>query len=364
MSGLAGSSIDNITVRHDRPSTDLTGTDPVGKLMRQFNNKFAINAGNFVIPRDVRHNTSDIPTLLNRANGPSLDKLHNILQDGAVAAGGTTIKEIAEPKNFQRIVEKAQYEKGGDAACVMDICRGALIVHTPKQLDNLSQFFRPSNNRHVVSFEDNFARPIARSGLRRIKTVLDVDGDCFEAQVWHAGMQKVFDKTHDLYVDTRKVEAQMERLISAGGLTVDNDTARALARRADKSHDKDAKRLQLHDEQAAKYGLNCLVEHQEFMLIDGKAVAHITRDFQRSSIVITADPISGLYKIDNDYLDPIHNKEYTSIRREDFVRYSIEAVRPDLRVPLYSNATPTTGPLTGRSLLDSGSNDSPKILAL
>lgn len=298
--------------------------------------EFSVVSGNYVIPRESRQVFNTMPSLLDTGAAGRPD-LYNILQDAAYTCGIFDDIILDDLKDVGRFKSKAQNEKNGDFSRVLDVCRGMIYVDNLDQIDRLVDYFSPAKNDAVVAFQNNFSRPDAYNGMRRLKIIVELPNKHkAEIQVRHKGMKEAEEETAKMYKQERQTKEYLETMARNG----EAEKLKLAAGDTSCLNSASIDRIKLHAEQAKVCGLNAIEEMQLYFRVDGVPVVvslrdHVSKDFakatyapypEKAARVLVADPGTGFYVCDNSYLDNINQRKYTKIDREDFLRESIAMI--------------------------------------
>ncbi len=285
-------------------------TDLKTRLPVDLSKRFLIANGAPVLQKKFQqaaNTASDLLSLAKKSEFDFLKEMESIRRE-------LGLSRIIYPglKTEKRIDEKAIAEKGGDVSKIFDPLRIAFVAQTPSKIKNAVDFFTPARNTHVLSLADQFARPDAESGMRRVKIVYQMPTILTEIQIWHPQMLGAFETTHKPFEKQRGIFATL--MTSASKLSYG---ACGRLQREEKALSE--LRKSIHNTAAEKAGLNALVEHRTFGQIGPIPFVAIKRPIDAFPTILRPDPCSGTYMQDNALATAYFEGKFIPTCRNEFI---------------------------------------------
>jgi hypothetical protein len=271
-----------------------------------------IQAGTRAVPIITRHRSSDEKTILDQRQLASVELLKVVKQALKYAKksklkvpdGGKFIDGI-NFKSIKAISKKANKDYGGDVSRVVDMVRCTILAGDIRDLQILSEMFRPCANPKILRYRNEFNRVNPEKGdIRRLQVnpVLEsAGGHVGEILVFYGPSAVKYEESREAYGVKRMAEEAIDR---SDGRSADQTAivkASILAEKAERKR-KLANREAASFPQIAKLRMG----QQAFSINEFPVVVNDdAREGQRFALV--PNPASGLWETDQRFLDIIDN---------------------------------------------------------
>jgi hypothetical protein len=255
-----------------------------------------LTAGSRILPERLIQSSDDIGEL--RAIALRLKpEFERVVNSYAQRIGCQVI--IADIKSEDSAAGKAV--RKGSPESITDFLRASLLLSSPNQISEATRLLSPLTNSDVVAFENSFARPNIKTGMRRTQSILrisdGVDSMLVEIQGRHTKFEDDLKVTHSIYESQRNLQTALK----VPDIIVNLATAKKIRARIERM---DLKRLSIHHAAALAHGLERLEEQRVFFAVErnGEIIPAFAayRRFDGLMNIVRPDAQSGCYIVDNN----------------------------------------------------------------